>query len=201
MQQLSQNSITSQLKNVPFRKIEIGTGDSAIFRTLEEMKKIITDSSQNAYVRKWAEYLVRNIKPNDKWAEAVAIHKFVRDNTRYTNDPEGMEFLQTPLYVLQQIEAHINADGTLKQQPALDCDDSTMLSLSLLKTVGFPVALKAISTDVNKSFNHVYGLVEITTKTASGNLVRKYYPIDCVKRDKPFAWETNQITRTHKVKV
>lgn len=201
MQHLAQNSISSQLENVPFRKIDIGVGDAAILRTLEEMRSIIVSSSQNPYVRKWTEYVIRNVKPNDKWAEAVAVHKFVRDNTRYTNDPDGMEFLQTPLHVLQQIEANINADGKLEQMPALDCDDSTMLSLSLLKSIGFSVALKAISTQPDRSFNHVYGLVEITTQSHSGNLIRKYLPIDCVKRDKPFAWETHQITRAHVAKV
>lgn len=176
--------ISQQLKDVPFQRMNIGTGNSAIYNTVAKMSQIVSESSKNPYIRKWAEHIVRSVIPGNKLHEANAIYLFVRDKTRYLNDPDGMEYLQTPLYVLQQLEKSI--------MPSLDCDDSTMLSLSLLKSIGFPVAIRIISTNASNAYSHVYGLFSVNNV---------WYPIDCIKRDKSFLWQASSVTRKETFKV
>jgi hypothetical protein len=172
------NSITAQLQNIPIRKEFLGYKDAAIYNTIAKIKDIINKSYQNPYVRRWAEQIVADVTPNDKLGEVKAMHDFVKFNVRYTKDPYGIEYLQTPPVLLQQIEQG--------QTPSADCDDMTMLSLSLLKSIGFPVAVKVTSYSPNKKFAHIYGLA---------NVKGQWIPVECVRYDKQLGWEAPNATR------
>jgi hypothetical protein len=107
----------------------------------------------------------------------------VRDNVRYTRDPAGFEYIQTPPVVLEDIRSYQIGQG---DRPAGDCDDMTVLSLSLLKSIGFQVAIKVVSFHNHKKFSHVYGLVQI------GN---DWITCDCVRPDRDMGWEAQGLTR------
>lgn len=179
----------AQMAAVPQREEYIGTGDTAIFRTIDKMKDIILSSSRNPYVREWAKNIVANVAVNDKKGEAKAIFNFVRDNVRYTRDPLGFEYIQTPPTLLEDIRLYQERKGN---RPAGDCDDMTVLSLSLLKSVGFPVAIKVVSFTNEKKFSHVYGLVKIGYEWVS---------VDCVRPEKSMGWESTGHTRVTEVVV
>ena len=93
---------------------ELGLGDVNISRnTVSRMRDIIRQSSANEYVRKWAEHIVMDVKDRDRQAEVYVIFKWIQDHTRYANDPLGTEYIQTPPYILKQIEAGL--------RPSADC--------------------------------------------------------------------------------
>jgi transglutaminase-like putative cysteine protease len=161
----------------------IGTGDSAIFNTVDKMKQIINVSSRNPYIREWAAKIVSRVGVNDRFGEARAVFNFVRDNVRYTKDPYGFEYIQTPPVLLESVRLMERGEG---DRPAGDCDDMTVLSLSLLKSIGFPVAIKIVSFTKDKKFGHVYGLVNINGRWTS---------FDCVRPDQSMGWESNGHTR------
>lgn len=173
----------AQMAAVPQLEEYIGTGDQAIYRTVDKMKSIISQSSKNPYIREWATKVIARVAVNDKKGEANAIFNFVRDNVRYTKDPHGFEYLQTPPVVLESIGQYQAGKG---DRPAGDCDDMCILSLSLLKSIGFPVAIKVVSFNQSGQFGHVYGLVQIGYN---------WIPFDCVRPDKSMGWEAPGLTR------
>lgn len=173
----------AEMSAVPRTEENIGTGDQAIYNTVEKMKKIITESSKNTYVREWAKKIVSRVEVNNKKAEAQAIFNFVRDNIRYTKDPLGFEYLQTPPVLLEDIRLYQEGRG---DRPVGDCDDDTLLSLSLLKSIGFQVAIKVVSFAPDKRYGHVYGLVKIGYE---------WVPFDCVRPDQEMGWESKGHTR------
>ena len=168
----------AQVMGIPRTEEYIGTGDGAIYKTVDKMKDIIIQSSKNPYIREWAANIVGRVEVNNKQAEASAIFHFVRDRVRYTKDPLGFEYIQTPVVLLQGIQQG--------DKPAGDCDDMTVLSLSLLKSIGFNVAIKIVSFKENEKFGHVYGLVQIGYE---------WVPFDCVRPDQEMGWESNGHTR------
>lgn len=173
----------AQMSAVPVSTTNIGNGDTAIYNTVDRMKQIINDSSKNVYVREWAKNILSRVTVNDKKGEAEAIFAFVRDNVRYTKDPLGFEYIQTPPVLLEDIRLYQVGQGN---RPSGDCDDMATLSLSLLKSVGFPVAIKVVSFSDSKQYGHVYGLVKIGYN---------WVPFDCVRPDQDMGWESKGHTR------
>lgn len=173
----------SQMAAVPTTTEYIGTGDTAIYNTINKMKSIIAQSSRNPYIREWVASIVSGVEVNNKEQEAEAVYNFVRDNVRYTKDPLGFEYIQTPPVLLESIGQYRRGKGA---RPAGDCDDMTVLSLTLLKAIGFHVAIKVVSFHPNKKFGHVYGLVQIGYE---------WVPYDCVRPDASMGWESQGHTR------
>ncbi|MBT9169557.1 MAG: hypothetical protein DDT19_02918 [Syntrophomonadaceae bacterium] len=173
------NSISQEVQSIPVRKEFIGFGEEAIRNTLVKMRDIINQSFQNYYVRRWAENILSRHHPysdDSDFSKAENIANFLMTNTRYLRDPYGLEMLRTPVVSLQLLEA-----GDI---PYLDCDDLTTLSLSLLKSIGFPVSMRAVSYHPDRRFRHVYGQVKIR---------RIWYPLDLTKSH-GLGWEAPGVT-------
>jgi transglutaminase-like putative cysteine protease len=170
-------SISQQISQQPVKKVFIGYGDEAIHNTLRIMRDLIIRSSVNNYVRRWAEKIVEGATSNID--RVRSIYDFIARHSYYLKDPSGFEFIKTPPVSLQLIE--------VGEKTALDCDDFTVLSLSLLKSIGFHTALKAIAIRPDKKFVHVYGLVEVEKD--------KWMPIDLTKPENGLGWEWPNPTR------
>ncbi len=99
-------NVSQNLANIPWHKEFNGFGDTATVNTATKMKDIINSSAKNPYIRRWAEKILstKNVKSYDWIGEVEAIHNWVRDNIRYTHDPAGIEYLQTPPTLLMLIE-------------------------------------------------------------------------------------------------
>lgn len=175
--------ISQQVANHPTKKMFLGYGDDAIRRTLQIMAEIINSSAINYYVRRWAEKIIEGIPKGDDLGKVNALFWFLHKHTRYVRDPQGIEFIKTPLVPLQLIE--------VGEIPYLDCDCLTVLILSLLKSIGFPVALRAISATPDRRFRHVYGMVRVKNE---------WVPIDLCKDAGP-GYEYPNPTRTMDYKV
>lgn len=102
-------------------------------------------------VRAWAERAVAGVRPGDILAEIVAVRDFIADRVEYRRDPDRVEWLQTPWYVL-------DCQVARGRVPQLDCDDLTTLSLALLGALGHRTAFRVVSHRPDGQFNHVYGL-------------------------------------------
>jgi len=170
--------------HAPVEISEIGYGDRAIYRTVSKMKEVIQRSLSSQRVRQKAEEIVSGIVDNDQQGEVRSIYQYVQKNIRYTRDPKGLEYVQTPDYLLDAVEQNKQAFG--------DCDDKTVLGLSLLKTIGYDVAIKVVSYLQNKKFSHVYGLVKFDGQ---------WVPFDATRPDTSLGWEAPGITRTFESKV
>ena len=115
----------------------LGIGAQVSWTTLYKMRDIIIKSSKNPLIVGVARSIVRHTPEKDYYAEAEAIYNWVRRNTKYIRDPYGTETITTPPVALDIIKRGIPFEG--------DCDDITVLSLSLMRAIGFPVKLIATS--------------------------------------------------------
>lgn len=80
--------------------------------------------------------------PERNWiAEIRACFVFVRDNIRYTLDPDEVELVQDPEYTLEHRWG--------------DCDDQVTLLASLLTSIGHPCRFVAIGYTPNE-YAHVF---------------------------------------------
>jgi len=134
---------------IPVRFEGLGFGSMVTPNTMEKMRQIILDSIRNYQVRQWAENIIEFA--HDDYEKAEKIYNFVVNNCRFVQDPFGLELLKTPPVSLQTLQVGGN--------PALDCDDATILIGSLVMSIGIPYALRAVA--FNDEYSHVYGLVYI----------------------------------------
>lgn len=173
--------------NPPVTKEELGFGKVAVpRRTAFRMRDIIRQSSANEYVRKWAERIVQDVPDRDRRGEVAAVFHFLQTRTRYANDPLGTEYIQTPPYVLKQIEMDL--------KPSLDCDDYTVTGLSLLRSLGYTTAIRVVGFTKKSpdKFTHVYGMVQL-----DGG----WMPFDCVRKDRGLGWEAPGQAQRMDIKV
>ena len=181
-------NVPKQVRTVhPIKYSFLGFGDDVPYNTLQAMRKIINESAKNYSVIKFARQIVQNVPAKNQKAEISTIYDFIRNKTRYIRDPLGTEHIQTPLVAIDKI-----IHGEIFQG---DCDDMTVLVLSLLKSIGYPV--KLISAGYNgKNLSHVYGAVGVTPGTGS-----KWVIVEPIKLGVPIGWEAPNKTSKMELEV
>jgi transglutaminase-like putative cysteine protease len=130
----------------------IPEGDRGVYVTLGVMRDIIVQSAVDPDVRRAAVEATAYFSHADRASEIDAVAAWILARVDYRPDPLLSEWLQTPPSVVQAI-----ARG---ERPALDCDDLTMLSLSMLQAIGIAGDLEVVATQPDSVFDHVRGLVE-----------------------------------------
>lgn len=165
------------LEGYPITLQGIGSGFNAIENTVKIMAKTIRESSKNIRIRNMATAIIYNVPEKNQMAEVSAVLGWVHNHTRYVRDPQGTETLHSPLVALDKIEQGFNFLG--------DCDDLSMLTLSLLKSIGYPVRIRiaAYNKDGAPKFSHVYGLVKINGA---------WYPVESIEKGAPVGWQNPQ---------
>ncbi len=122
----------------------IPDGDAGIAATLHTMVALARQGKRDPGVIEVANALVRDLPQGDKFAEVKALHGFVRDNIRYTNDIGGLE----PVELLRTCEATLTMGCG-------DCDDKSILLAALLCSIGRPARIVAVALRPSRHFSHV----------------------------------------------
>ena len=109
--------------------------------TLEVMRRLVKEWRANPEMIAFARSLVEGVQEKNFREEAAAVHAYVRDQIRYTLDPNEVETVQAPNVTIE------TGHG--------DCDDKSVLVATLLEILGHPARFAAIgfAPDV---FEHVY---------------------------------------------
>lgn len=157
------------------RPMTLGTlpsGSAGIAATLKVMVRLAREYKKDSGVRELATRLVRDLPQYDTLGEVKALHAFVRDAIRYTNDIRGVETVQTPRVTLE------TGVG--------DCDDKALLLAALLESIGRPARFVAIQLG-GPGFSHV--LVE----TRAGKNGR-WIPLETIK-PVPAGWYPPGVTK------
>jgi hypothetical protein len=114
-----------------------------------DRQKILADLvvkySVHPKIRELATKLVRGCPNYNTKCELDRIFNFVRDNIRYTEDVAYIDSYHSPLRILELGVA--------------DCDDFTILTDSLLASIGWTVGSRIISTSPNRPYHHIYSIV------------------------------------------
>jgi hypothetical protein len=133
-------------------------------------------------VQAWGDwYLVQEVAscpPRNDLCEIELIWNFIVRNCRYVFDTTDVDVFTTAQLTLE-------AGGG-------DCDDMTVLFAALLKSVGFQVRARVISTRDNPhEWVHIYPMVGIPKDSPS-----KWLPLDCTVTGALPGWEYENIAKT-----
>lgn len=156
----------------PMTVRRIPSGREGIKRTLQCMSIMTRAFKKDPGVRELASQLVRDLPQYDRVGEVRALHAFVRDNIRYTNDIRGVETLQTPRVTLE------TGVG--------DCDDKSTLLATLLEAIGRATRFVAVGFGEGLGMSHV--LVEVR----SGK--KGWVPLETIKPVEP-GWSPANVRR------
>jgi Transglutaminase-like superfamily len=163
------------VNGVPYtmRKLQVGSGDGAIRKTVKWMKKVVEgpEGVGSPIVRATALQAVRG---SSKGGEIEAVYQWVKQNIEFRGEAE--ETLQTPQVTIQM--------------GAGDCDDHSALMAALLKSLGYEVQIKtvAVASAEPTEFSHVYVIVQ---DKQSG----QWIPLDTTVKQAYPGWEPADITR------
>lgn len=133
--------------NFTHRLTSIPAGAAGTRATLSMMERLVQQGIRDPGVVLYAQNVVRNSPEYGQSAEASAILEDVRRTMRYTLDPLGVETVKDPSFILQEIQR--------KGRAAMDCDDASVWTSTLLRAIGIPTRFKVIKDDP-REFTHVF---------------------------------------------
>lgn len=154
----------------------VPSGPAGVAATLKAMVKLAREYKKDSGVREVAARLVRDLPQYDRGGEVRALHAFVRDSIRYTNDIRGVETLQTPRVTLE------TGVG--------DCDDKSTLLAALLEAIGKKTRFVAVGMNA-RPLSHV--LVEVRHGT-------KWVPLETI-RPVEVGWQPPGVTSVMRAHV
>lgn len=141
----------TRLKKAQVLSGPMAWGRAGNLQTVSIIKKVSRLRSSDPHIRALALKLIEPVSSQNHLDEAARLAIFVRDTIRYVKDPEGVEMLQDPLYILRDIGEGV-AQG--------DCDDQTLFLATLLKSVGIsPKARLVRYKRKDGHYDHIYLVV------------------------------------------
>lgn len=127
-------------------------GEQGTVVTLQKMRDAAlgAEGAHNAEVRMLAQKIVSDVGSKDYVAEARAIFEFMRQHVRYTLDPRGLEWVQTPWYTLLVI-----GQG--------DCDDHATATIAMAVALGHGGAFRTYKGDKARpdEWSHVVPVIGV----------------------------------------
>ena len=104
-------------------------GPAATDQTLAAMRELAMAGGHSPAVIYLAREIVREVESHDYEGEVARIHRWVQTHVRYTQDPRGQEWVQTPSHT-----AWVQGQG--------DCDDHAVLVCALAIALGHGAATR-----------------------------------------------------------
>jgi len=166
--------------NQNFDKLK--AGESAFFKganteqSVQAIIRLIRESKQIPEVRKVSEDTILGVPERDWRAEMKALYNYVKENMRYTQDPENLEMVKTPLRHVTDIKERGITYG--------DCDDATVLLGALLVNAGYVIKVVIVKSEWNPgdSYNHIYLYAQVPNTQA-------WVSLDATAKNQPFGFE------------
>lgn len=132
----------------------IGSDASDAESILAHLNGLVEYFRQSIFIRNFTVGLLTEDVPNDdKPAMARKVVSFVRERMKFTEDPQGVELIISPVSLLEDISAQGFAWG--------DCDDHTLLLASMLQSIGIDCRIIAVRLYSTKYFDHVINRITI----------------------------------------
>jgi len=154
-------------------RVEIPEGYGGTAATIEKMKQAVAgpEGAHNKEVRFLAQQIVSEVPSKDYVAEARALFNFMRTGVRYTLDPRGLEWVQTPWF-------------TLLVMGSGDCDDHAVATCALATALGHGCGFRTVKGDKRRpdEFSHVYAIVGVRLRNGKA----KWLPLDSTEHGAQF---------------
>lgn len=135
-----------------------------------ELKRALDESYTTLPVRRLAEMITRGTGKDYDY-KIQRISNFLSTNTTFNRDPVRWEYLQTPGFLAGQLLRGEHVSG--------DCEDLTMLTLALCKSIGIPGYMVFVSPGTTHKYTHVFAVAE-------SPLTQKLFQIDMQKTGKVY---------------
>lgn len=159
--------------------IKLPNGADGNLLTVEFMKKVARERSKSPLVRQLACNIIKQYQvPSMHYAqEALAIGDWVKNNFRYVRDTRGVETLQDPLTMIDQIQRG-NGQG--------DCDDHALLVATLLLSIGHSPRFRVVKYNrYSNSYAHIY----VVSYERDKKSPVKRVVLDAIMKSKPTGFE------------
>jgi hypothetical protein len=163
----------------------VGNLEKGNFDTIAIMRDVARKRAAHPKVRQLVLSILNEngVKSHDFIDEAIALGTFVRDNVRYVRDPNDIEQLHDPLFLINQISS-----GTARG----DCDDQALLLSTMLLSIGAqPFFCICRYREMSGPFNHIYTVVYETNWGSK----RERLVLDTIIRDNPMGTEVPSVSR------
>jgi hypothetical protein len=128
-------------------------GSQGNLKTVEVMKQVARARASHPVVRELALKILEWAKTDSQnhLDEALAIGRFVKTRVKYVRDIHGVEQLHDPLTLIDQIKRGVAAG---------DCDDMSLLTATLLLSIGHQPYFKIVKYRNHPgAFHHIYVVV------------------------------------------
>jgi len=118
--------------------------------TVREMIRAVVGKrgEQSTLVRGMKDHIIRNVQPKDYLSEILAVRNFVHEKCKYSNDALGVEQVQDPERICDQIIKY----GTA----VCDCDDIATLMAALCRQLGRETEFVIVGFGAPGSYSHVF---------------------------------------------
>lgn len=130
-------------------QLPLAAGDDAP-QILAYLHALSIQFAKAPYVREFAVNGVlraEGVGDNEQTRQVELLLNFVRRNVTYVRDPVESEYVISPINLLQQIDAGVQAFG--------DCEDHCLLLNSMLGSIGFATRFVAVKVNGEDWWNHV----------------------------------------------
>lgn len=135
------------------RRETIGLGDAGTAVTVSRMRALIREGGADPMVRLLAQRIVAGVDGRDTARQAGVIRSWLKANFRFLRDPQNVELLHTPEYLLRMLVREGYIQG--------DCDDVAILGGALGEAIGLKAKIVTVGFDgPTGPFAHVW--VELT---------------------------------------
>lgn len=142
---------------------------------------------QSSMVRSMKDHVVRQVQPKDYLGEILAVRYFAHEKIRYSNDALGVEQVQDPQRICEEIVKHGKAIG--------DCDDSSCFIGAMCRQLGRECEFVVVGFGRPGNYTHVFTRVrepksskwivcDPVAGTDEANMLRKVSTWKSVKVDK-----------------
>lgn len=114
---------------------------------ISTLQFVVDQFGRDPRVRQVAVSLINSLANNDVERNARTLLLWVVNRMIYLADPDGGEFVQTPIVLIRQIQLKGHAYG--------DCDDHVVLLGALLVSIGIPAEVVGVKLFNSPYYNHV----------------------------------------------
>ena len=122
----------------------VGSTEENLPFIAEVLRRNLRSGTDDTAVRAVAEQIIKGVGARNYLGEIRAIHDWVKGHIRYTGDPYGAELIRSPRRMLIEYATR-RVKG---EEPVVlaDCDESSLLAASLLRSVGHRARIALMDT-------------------------------------------------------
>ena len=122
---------------------------------IQWLNVLAVEFGRNPDIRAYAELILPAIGDNDLEGAARALIRWVKDHITFLPDPEGTEYVISPLVVLERVYKSGKSFG--------DCDDHCLVLVALMRSIGIEARIIGVKQGPASTwFDHV--IVQVPTE-------------------------------------